>query len=112
MHDEPRKSSLSAPLRYAASMMFISMSKLSRMNSARIRVVGEDAPDLGSREENVRRLLGSEEALDGVLAAQVELCVRWEQERSVSVGLKPPHDRGPHEAAMTGDEDARVSVHS
>ena len=75
-----------------------------------VEVVGLDAADLGSGDEDVVRLLLSQEGVHGALVDQVQLGVGAGDEVVVAQRLQAPHDGRTHHAAVAGDVDLGVMV--
>ena len=78
----------------------------------RVRVVRDDAADLGRGHEHVGRPLLREEALDGGRVAQVDGCTRRADHVAEAARGERAAYRRAREAALAGDEHARVPVHS
>eukprot|EP01136_Pigoraptor_vietnamica_P011332 Opistho-1_new@50086 len=74
-------------------------------------IVGGDAADLGRSHHAVLGSVFCEERVDGSLVEQVQLFARGRQDAGVSRRLQSAHERGPHHAAVAGNEDAGALVH-
>ena len=68
------------------------------------RVVGDDAADLGRRQEDRLRAFGGKPSVHRGLIAQIDLAARRRQQFDVFL-RQPAHQRGADHAAMAGDED-------
>ena len=74
--------------------------------------VGEDPADTGGGEEDELRMLAAEEGLHGRLVEEVELRAGARDDVRVSLALQLADDRRPDEAAVPGDENAALAVHT